>query len=68
MNVNSGTEIVIYGVKHLTFKGGAMSFLKKLLVAVLAGLFFVSMSTAAFADPDPGDIPDPPPPEEPGNG
>ena len=45
-----------------------MSFLKKFLVVVLTGLFFVSLSTAAFADPDPGENPDPPPPTEPGNG
>jgi hypothetical protein len=45
-----------------------MAFFKRLLVVLVTGLFLVSFSTAAFADPDPDEIPDPPPPESPGNG
>jgi hypothetical protein len=45
-----------------------MTFLKKFFVAVVATLFLLSVSTVVFADPDPGDIPDPPPPVQPGNG
>jgi hypothetical protein len=45
-----------------------MSLFKRFLLVFLSGLFLLSLSSALFADPDPGEYPPDPPPIMPGDG